>query len=226
MLSINHLSFSYEENLVLENVSFEVKNGEILGILGLNGAGKSTLLNLVAGFLPLAQGTIQFQNELLSQQSIAMLETHNYFYPHLTAQEYLHIFIKKEKLVDIKAWATMLDIPLNQEIENFSTGMKKKLALLSILILDRPVMIFDEPFNGLDLESSFLLKEIILKLKAKGKIILLTSHVLETLTGICDRILWLKKGNVERIFEDDSFGNIEKILKEDWTKLDTLHHLL
>lgn len=226
MLSINHLSFSYEENLVLENVSFEVKNGEILGILGLNGAGKSTLLNLVAGFLPLAQGTIQFQNAPLSKQSIAMLETHNYFYPHLTAQEYLHIFIKKEKLVDIQAWATMLDIPLNQEIENFSTGMKKKLALLSILILDRPVMIFDEPFNGLDLESSFLLKEIILKLKAKGKIILLTSHVLETLTGICDRILWLKKGNVECIFEYDSFGSIEKILKEDWTKLDTLQHLL
>ncbi|MDI9873791.1 ABC transporter ATP-binding protein [Flectobacillus rivi] len=226
MLNINHLSFSYEENLVIENVSFEVKNGEILGILGLNGAGKSTLLNLVAGFLPLAHGTIQFQYAPLSQQSIAMLETHNYFYPHLTAQEYLHIFIKKEKLVDIQAWAAMLDIPLNQEIENFSTGMKKKLALLSILILDRPVMIFDEPFNGLDLESSFLLKEIILKLKAKGKIILLTSHVLETLTGICDRILWLKRGNVERIFEHDSFGNIEKILKEDWTKLDTLHHLL
>jgi thiamine transport system ATP-binding protein len=67
-----------------------------LGILGLNGAGKSTLLNLVAGFLPLAQGTIQFQNELLSQQSIAMLETHNYFYPHLTAQEYLHVFIKRK----------------------------------------------------------------------------------------------------------------------------------
>jgi ABC-2 type transport system ATP-binding protein len=87
-------------------------------------------------------------------------------------------------------------------------------------------MIFDEPFNGLDLESSFLLKEIIAKLKEKGKIIILTSHILETLTGICDKILWLKRGSVERIFEGSAFDKIEKILKEDWTKLDTLHHLL
>ncbi|MDI9879662.1 ABC transporter ATP-binding protein [Flectobacillus longus] len=226
MLSINHLSFSYEKNLVLDNVSFEVNNGEILGILGLNGAGKSTLLNSIAGFLPLQQGIIQFQHEQLNIKSIAMLETHNYFYPHLTAQEYLHIFFKNGQMVDLQSWAEMLDIPLNQEIEDFSTGMKKKLALLSILILDRPVMIFDEPFNGLDLESSFLLKEIILKLKAKGKIILLTSHILETLTGVCDKILWLKKGSVANVFEHDSFENIEKILKEDRTKLDTLHHLL
>lgn len=226
MLSINHLSFSYEKKSVLENISFEVKNGEVLGILGLNGAGKSTLLNSIAGFLPLQQGTIQFQNEPLHLQSIAMLETHNYFYPHLTAQEYLHIFVKNGQMVDLQSWAEMLDIPLNQEIEDFSTGMKKKLALLSILILDRPVMIFDEPFNGLDLESSFLLKEIILKLKAKGKTILLTSHILETLTGICDKILWLKSGSVEHIFEYASFGSIEKILKEDWTKLDTLNNLL
>ena len=226
MLKVNHLSFSYEKKSVLENISFEVKNGEILGILGLNGAGKSTLLNLIAGFLPLQQGTIQFQNEVLGQQSIAMLETHNYFYPHLTAQEYLHIFVKDGQMVDLQSWAEMLDIPLNQEIEGFSTGMKKKLALLSILILDRPIMIFDEPFNGLDLESSFLLKEIIAKLKEKGKVIILTSHILETLTGICDKVLWLKRGSVERIFESSTFENIEKILKEDWTKLDTLHHLL
>lgn len=226
MLRVNHLSFSYEKKSVLENISFEVKNGEVIGILGLNGAGKSTLLNSIAGFLPLQQGTIQFQNETLYLQSIAMLETHNYFYPHLTAQEYLHIFVKNGQMVDFQSWAEMLDIPLNQEIEDFSTGMKKKLALLSILILDRPVMIFDEPFNGLDLESSFLLKEIIIKLKAKGKIIILTSHILETLTGICDKILWLKSGSVEHIFERTAFESIEKILKEDWTKLDTLHRLL
>mgnify|MGYP006198456361 FL=1 len=226
MFNVNHLSFSYGEKPVLENVSFEIKGGEILGILGLNGAGKSTLLNLIAGFLPSEHGTIHFQNEVLGQQSIAMLETHNYFYPHLTAQEYLHIFVKDGHMVDFQSWAEMLDIPLTQEIEGFSTGMKKKLALLSILILDRPIMIFDEPFNGLDLESSFLLKEIIAKLKEKGKIIILTSHILETLTGICDKILWLKRGSVERIFEGSAFDKIEKILKEDWTKLDTLHHLL
>lgn len=226
MFNVNHLSFSYGEKPVLENVSFEIKGGEILGILGLNGAGKSTLLNLIAGFLPSEHGTIYFQNEVLGQQSIAMLETHNYFYPHLTAQEYLHIFVNDGQMVDLQSWAEMLDIPLTQEIEGFSTGMKKKLALLSILILDRPIMIFDEPFNGLDLESSFLLKEIIAKLKEKGKIIILTSHILETLTGICDKILWLKRGSVERIFEGSAFDKIEKILKEDWTKLDTLHHLL
>ena len=226
MLKVNQLKFFYEKNKVLNDLSFDVSQGEVFGILGLNGAGKSTLMNLLAGFLPLQYGEVMYFDKAITGQEVSILETQNFFYAHLTAEEYLSIFLNEKNSFDITMWANLLEIPLDTEIDEFSTGMKKKLALLSILLLDRPIVLLDEPFNGLDLEASFILKEIILRLKSKGKTILLTSHILETLTGVCDRILWLKNGRAQRTFVVEEFGEVEKILKEDWSKLEVLNQLL
>ncbi len=103
-------------------------------------------------------------------------------------------------------------LPLNELIENYSTGMKKKLALLGILKQDRPVFILDEPFNGLDLETNKILEIIITTLKQKNKTIFVSSHIIEPLLAICDKIYLLQNGLFIKTYEKKDFNNIDEEL--------------
>jgi ABC-2 type transport system ATP-binding protein len=96
-------------------------------------------------------------------------------------------------------------LPLDQVIDQYSTGMKKKLALLGVLKQDKPILILDEPFNGLDMETCRIIHLIILQLKEKGKTIIVTSHILETLTNLCDYIHLLEGGKVIKSIERKNF---------------------
>ncbi len=127
--------------------------------------------------------------------------------------EYLSLF--QNANFDVQEWNRIFELPLNDLVEGFSTGMKKKLAIFGILKLNKEILILDEPFNGLDLETARVIKLIVLKLKEQGKTIILTSHILETLTNSCDTISYLKNGQVEFSKTKEDFDTIEKAIFED-----------
>jgi ABC-2 type transport system ATP-binding protein len=219
MLQIQNLSVYYQQNPVINQLNLSIEKGSIHGLVGLNGSGKTTLFNTIFGLLKFQNGTITFDNQALNSQKIAYLETHNYFYSYLTGGEYLELFKINNKKFDVKSWNELFQLPLNQLIDEYSTGMKKKLAFIAILCLDKPIMLFDEPFNGLDMETNQQIKLIIRQLKEKGKTILITSHIMESLTTICDVISYLKNGTIEFTATQTEFSTVEnRIFKEQGTE--------
>ena len=115
---------------------------------------------------------------------------------------------------DIEKWNKIFDLPLDDLIDTYSTGMKKKLAFLGVMALDRPILILDEPFNGVDVESNEKIFQILERVKEQGKIILLSSHILSSLTNICDKISFLKEGAIFKTYRREEFPELESGLRE------------
>lgn len=209
MILIKNLSISYNRNEnVIEELNLQMQKNHIHGIVGLNGAGKTTLLNSIFGIKKQNKGEILFNDKKLTKKIILFLPTENYFYPNITGREYLNIF--KNKNFDIENWNKLFTLPLDKIIDTYSTGMKKKLALFGILEKNKPIMILDEPFNGLDIETGRIIRSILLKLKDKGKTIVITSHVIERLTNLCDYIHYLENGKIKFSIGKDEFVQFEK----------------
>lgn len=208
MIKIDNLKVNYGNNNVLNELCLEISSNTIHGLVGLNGSGKTTLLNTIYGLKSKVLGTIQCNDEDIKRNDIAYLETINYFYPRITGKEYLNIFKTQNPIFDIDKWNTLFDLPLNKLIDDYSTGMKKKLALMGIICLNREVLILDEPFNGIDLETVQKIKTLLLKLKTK-KTIIITSHILESLLPICDSISYLNDGKIEFTKKKKNFNEIE-----------------
>jgi ABC-2 type transport system ATP-binding protein len=161
MIAIENLSVSYGNHRVLENLSVVLPLHSVHGLVGMNGAGKTTLLNTMAGFIKPGSGTIQMKGIPLKRTDISFLETENFFYSNITGREYLGLFKSPPDVAGIDEWNRIFMLPLDQLIGSYSSGMKRKLALAGVLRQEKPVVILDEPFNGLDLESSRLLSMII-----------------------------------------------------------------
>lgn len=211
MLNIQNIHLAYKKNPILKGVNLALKATHIHGIIGLNGSGKTTLLNTIYGSLKAQQGTITWQNEPILSQQIGYLETHHFFYPRMTGFEYLRFFQTAQQNFDLEGWNSVFQLPLNKFVTSYSTGMKKKLAFMSIMSLNRPVVILDEPFNGLDLETNEVIKRIIILLKKRGKTLLVTSHILETLTAVCDEIHYLEGGVIANSFTPDTFHELDAV---------------
>jgi len=213
MITIKNINFSYNRNSkVLESLYLSLSENKIHGIVGLNGAGKTTLLNAIYGLIKIDSGTISCEGKNLTKKDISYLETENFFYSNITGSEYLSLF--KNHKFDSDKWNGLFSLPLNQIIDGYSTGMKKKLALLGILKQDKPLMVLDEPFNGLDIETCRIIRSILLRLKDKGKTIIITSHIIETLTNLCDYIHYLEKGSIKYSKEKHDFAEFERELFE------------
>ncbi|WP_304247610.1 ATP-binding cassette domain-containing protein [Parabacteroides gordonii] len=213
MLTIRNLQVEYKkQSLILKGITLSMESGKIHGIVGLNGAGKTTLLNTLYGFIRPVEGSILYNDNPLHRRDIAYLEAENYFYPYMTGREYLDLFPAGENGFQVDNWQKLFNIPLNDITENYSTGMKKKLALLGVIKPDKPILILDEPFNGLDLESAHILTLILQQLREKGKTILVTSHVFETLTSDCDYIHHINNGMIARSYSQDQFGMLQQLL--------------
>lgn len=189
---------------VLTGVDLAVPAGEVHGLVGRNGAGKTTLLATIAGFVEARAGTIAVHGREAQLRDLAYLPVDEYFYGHITGREYLGIFreptqaSRDESRWDAWAekWATAFELPLDQLIDGYSTGMRRKLAIVGALRLQRSVLLLDEPANGLDLEANQLLILVLRELAAQGAAILVTSHVLEALEAACDRIHLLDGGRI------------------------------
>lgn len=209
MININRLSISYGKIKVLENLNVDFEKGGIHGIAGLNGAGKTTLFNAIYGFIKCKPGSILINQQSRNRKYIAYLEAQHFFYSNLTGNDYLWLFPDGNARFDIEKWNQLLHLPLQDLIETYSTGMKKKLALLALLKQDKAYYLFDEPFNGLDLEATQILKIIIKQLKSKNKTVLISSHIWETLTAVCDKIYFLNRGSFEFCKTADKFDELE-----------------
>jgi len=141
---------------------------------------------------------------------LGYLETQNYFYSYLTGREHLKIFQFNNPQFDINHWNSLFNLPLDDLIETYSTGMKKKLAFMALLCQNKPFLLLDEPFNALDLETNQQLRLIIKALAERGKTVLVTSHIMESLTLLCDTISYLENGKIVFCETKDNFTNIEQ----------------
>jgi ABC-2 type transport system ATP-binding protein len=212
MLDIEQINFSYSNKSVLADISISILDASIIGLVGLNGAGKTTLLEIIAGFLKPTSGKITFSEEGKHIDHIAYLETNPFFYPNITGQEYLELLTFNNKQFDIERWNSFFQLPLLDLIETYSSGMRKKLAFMGMMALNRKYLLLDEPFNTLDMESVEVLKLLLVELKKQGKVIIITSHILETLTSTCDHLYYLMNGEIEGSYTKQQFPDLAEEL--------------
>jgi len=210
MISIENLKVSYAENNVLKCINLSIPSSSIHGLVGLNGSGKTTLLNTLYGIKEKQAGSISYNSLPIVKNKIAYLESSNYFYPYITGKEYLRMFQTQNVNFNIEKWNELFELPLNKLVEDYSTGMKKKLALMGIICLNREILILDEPFNGVDLETVQKIKSLLIKLKENKKTIIITSHILESLLSICDLLSYLNNGVIQFSKERKDFSSVEK----------------
>ena len=193
-LSIERLSVGYGSRLVLSELDLVLRGGIVHGLVGRNGAGKTTLLETLAGFLRPRGGSVMLDGRMPTRRDLGYLPMESYFYPRITGREYLGLFRGDRTRFDADAWASVFDLPLDGFVDGYSAGMARKLALIGVLSLGRPVLLLDEPANGLDLESNLVLGALLRELASAGHAVLVTSHVLESLTAVCDEIHLLEGG--------------------------------
>lgn len=209
MINLHDLHIRYGKNHVIKGLNLKIMRHTVHGLVGLNGAGKTTLLNAIYGLKKMTKGEITCKSAAVRKKQIAYLETDNFFYPRITGMEYLRLFRTSNPAFDIGKWNELFELPLNKLIESYSNGMKKKLAIMGVLTLDREILMLDEPFNGLDLETVQKLKRLLTQMKS-SRTILVTSHILESLLGICDSISYLNGGAIQFTKEKGDFAGIEE----------------
>ena len=190
---------------VLKGISLGVKRGEIFGYLGPNGAGKTTTLKCILGLLFPERGTINILGSdhlsIKSKEKTGFLPENPYFYDYLTASEFLNFYSKlfhKQKTQDTDALLNLVGLKENSatQLRKFSKGMLQRIALAQALLNDPELVLLDEPLGGLDPIGRKEIRDIILDLKQKGKTVFLSSHILQDIEMICDRVAILVNGSL------------------------------
>jgi ABC-2 type transport system ATP-binding protein len=213
MIAIRNLSKKFGTYEVLKNINIEFNKGKVYGIVGENGAGKTTLFRCMAD-LENYDGEID-SNPTPIKNHLGLLLTEPFFFKKITGKEYIQLLINARdiKISDIES-RNIFDLPLNQYASTYSTGMKKKLALSAILLQYNEYFILDEPFNGVDIQSNIIITEIIHKLKALDKTVIISSHIFSTLNDTCDEIHLLSKGSFIKSVQKADFKALETEMKE------------
>ena len=204
-LIIKNLNKNFKEHNVLNNISIELKKGEITGLLGVNGAGKSTLIRILAGYYDNWDGEItlngiDFKNELKKVQKITgYLPENNPLYKEMYVKEYLKFIISlyKVKIQDFSEIIeqTGLKNVLNKKIKILSKGFKQRVGIASSIIHNPKLLLMDEPLSGLDPVQLNEVRNLIKEL-SKNKIILFSSHILQEIDLLCDKIIIINKGEI------------------------------
>ncbi len=210
MLELEHLFKSFRGIPAVQDVSFKVAPGEIVGFLGPNGAGKSTTVKIITGMLRPNDGRVRFEGRDIREDLVGFRAALGYvpeeaqLYTYLSGLEYLQLVGRLRGLSEplIKAKATGLLKLLQLEswqyspMSSYSKGMRQRVLLAAALLHDPKLLIFDEPLSGLDVVSARLFKDLLEVLAAQGKAILYISHVLEVVEQICRRVIVIAKGRV------------------------------
>lgn len=219
-VSIRDLKMSYGDKLVLNGINLEIPRGQIIGYIGPNGAGKSTTVKILLGILEGYEGQVQILGEDISSDSTAYKKKIGYLpetadiYDSLSAQEYLtfigELYGLDFETADRKARRLMsllgIEAAYSTRISSYSKGMKQKVLIIASLIHNPEVIFFDEPLSGLDANSVLVFKEILTELAAQGKTIFYSSHIMEVVEKISDRIIMLNNGN---IVADGTFAQLK-----------------
>ena len=204
-VELNNICKSYNDNLVVNNVSFTVAQGEIFGLIGPNGAGKTTTIRMVMDITKPDSGEINVLGESLSEDTknrIGYLPEERGLYKKLTVLESLTYLASlkgiKPRLVNSRAEGLLERVGMlphkEKKIEELSRGMGQIIQFLVTIIHGPQLVVLDEPFAGLDPVNTELLKEIILELRNQGKAIILSTHMMNEVEALCDRILMIDKG--------------------------------
>ncbi len=210
MLEVRALTKRYGRTPVVQDVSFSITPGEILGYLGPNGSGKSTTVKMIIGLVEPSEGDIFFCGENVKKDPVGFKRRLGYvpeephLYPHLTGREYLQLVGRlrgmPRRLLEPKI-DTFLELfglfdARYSELQAYSKGMRQKILLSAALLHDPDLLILDEPFSGLDVSAGQVFKALLRALANEGKTILYSSHVLEVVEKVCSQVLILRKGKV------------------------------
>ena len=233
ILTIKNLNKRYGRIQALKNVSFEIKKGNVYGILGPNGSGKSTTLGITLNVVNATSGEYQwFDGALETHEALkkvgAIIERPN-FYPYMTAYENLKLVCKIKNInyskIEEKLGLVGLIERKDSKFSTFSLGMKQRLAIASALLNDPEILILDEPTNGLDPQGIHQIRDIIKKVASLGTTILLASHLLDEVEKVCTHVVVLRKGEilyaglVDGMAANEGFFELEA---DDNTKLKTV----
>ena len=217
-IKVSQLTKVYGSQKAINDISFEVKRGDILGFLGPNGAGKSTTMKIATSFIPPSQGTVEVEGIDVTKDAIGVrkqigyLPEHNPLYLDMYVHEYLALIgelhsLKGKKLKErVSEMVTLcgLTVEQNKKIGTLSKGYRQRVGLAQALIHDPSVLILDEPTTGLDpnqlVEIRHLIKEI-----SKDKTVILSTHIMQEVKALCNRVIIINAGS---IVADDSVDNL------------------
>lgn len=211
MIEVNSLSKAFKEVKAVDNISFTVKSGEIVGLLGENGAGKTTTLRMLATMLKPTGGTAKVNGfDILTEDSKVRSQIGILFggevglYDRLTARENIRYFamlngLSKEetrKNIDELVKALEMEEYIDRRVGKFSRGMKQKVAIARSIVHNPKVMLFDEPTMGLDVTAARIVQNFIFNCKEQNKSIIFSSHSMVEVEKLCDRVIIINKGKI------------------------------
>ncbi len=214
MIEIKKVSKSYnKETKALDDVSFDVNDGEIFAFIGHNGAGKTTMIKSILGILEFDSGDILVNGKSIKTDPIACKMDMAYvpdnpdLYENMRAIDFIDFICDmynvplNERKKNIKKYAKMFEMEenLNDDISSFSHGMKQKIALTAALSHDPKILIMDEPFVGLDPKAVFDMKEVMKEMAKDKKTIFFSTHILDVAEKLCDRVAIIKKGKIIKV---------------------------
>ena len=223
MIKAEHLVKRYGFNYALNDVSFEIGEGEIVGLLGPNGAGKSTTMNIITGYLSATSGAAYIdgvnivEEPLKAKKLIGFLPEQPPIYPEMTVNEYLNFVYqlkgcemdKEEHIREILTSIRLLDVK-DRLIKNLSKGYKQRVGIAQALIGDPKVIIFDEPTVGLDPKQILEVRNLIRAL-AKKHTVILSTHILAEVQAVCERVIIINKG---KIIADERTEDLTKTIED------------
>jgi len=234
-LELRHVTKRFPGVLAVDDVSFSAAAGEITGYLGPNGSGKSTTMKMIAGLIDIGSGEILFDGEPIRYDLIAHKRRTGYvpeephLYAHLSGLEYLTM-VGQLRSLPAKRTAERIDgllrlLSLHSDrhspISAYSKGMRQKILLAGALLHDPDLLLLDEPFSGLDVSSALILRSLVQELAARGKVILFSSHELETVERVSSRVVILHRG---KVVADDSIEHL-RVLRSAATLEDVFSQL-
>jgi ABC-2 type transport system ATP-binding protein len=218
-LRAHHLSKHFSGVRVVSDVSLTIRPGEVVGYLGPNGSGKTTTARMLSGLLEPSSGRVEFDGADIHgdviefHRHMGYVPEEPYLYPFLSGREYLRLVGRlrelPEPLLDSKidGFLTVFNLTgaADQSIASYSKGMRQKIVISAALIHDPALVIFDEPETGLDVATTMMLRHLVRTLASRGKAIMYSSHILEVVERVCDRVIVLHKGVV---VADDSIAQL------------------
>jgi ABC-2 type transport system ATP-binding protein len=223
MLEVRHLSKRFTGIVAVDDVSFTARPGEITGYLGPNGSGKSTTMKMITGLIEMTSGEILFNGEPIQRDLIAYKQRMGYvpeephLYSHLSGLEYL-VMVGQLRGLPAKPTEQRIDGLLrlfglhsdrNVPISSYSKGMRQKVLLSAALLHNPDLVLLDEPFSGLDVGTSLVLRSLIQELAARGKVVLFSSHELETVERVSSHVVILHRG---KVVADDSIERLRTLM--------------
>jgi ABC-2 type transport system ATP-binding protein len=222
MLEARHLVKRFFGIAAVNDVSFEIRSGEVVGYLGPNGSGKSTTSKMLTGLLDTSAGAVLFENQSITRDPVGFRRRLGYvpeepiLYNFQSGIEYLQLVGRlrelKPRSLTRKIGALLqlfgLSHAADQDIGSYSKGMKQKLMLIAAVLHDPDLLILDEPDSGLDVTTTLVLRQLLIALASRGKAVLYSSHVLELVEKACSRVIVIHQG---RVVADDTIEALQRL---------------